>query len=135
MKLQMWGRQLHALLPYILLIVAEYLEPSDLSDILNAIFTAGDKWFQIGLQLRLSYSTLNVIKRDNHDTTDCLTDMLQKWLTSTSSPPTWSGLVQALSSGPVGEKRLAEEIRKQYCQQDEEHATGPASGEGRTVCT
>ena len=52
--------------------------------------------------------------------------MLQEWLKSVSPPPTWSGLVKTLSSAPVGEKRLAEEIREQYCGQQ---ATGPSPGE------
>ena len=60
---------------------------------------------------------------------DCLKEMLIKWLSSTSPPPTWSGLVQSLSSALVGEQRLAEEVREQYCHQDGEQATGPAPGE------
>ena len=55
--------------------------------------------------------------------------MLQEWLKSVSPSPTWSGLVKTLSNAPVGEKRLAEEIREQYCHQDGEQATGPAPGE------
>ena len=58
--------------------------------------------------------------------------MLKEWLSSTS-PPTWSGLVQALSTALVGEQRLAEDIRKQYCRQDGEQATSPAPGEVFTV--
>ena len=106
------------------------LGPDDLCDVLNAIFTGRDKWYHIGLQLKIPFQTLNVIRREHRDNaTDCLTEMLQKWLTSTSPPPTWSGLVQALSSAPVGEKRLAEDIRRQHCLQDGEQATGPAPGE------
>ena len=107
-----------------------HLGPDDLVDVLNAIYTASHKWFPIGVQLGISVQTLSVIRREHHDNaTDCLTEMLQRWLTSISSLPTWSGLVQALSSAPVGEKRLAEEIRERYCHQDGEQATGPAAGE------
>ena len=55
--------------------------------------------------------------------------MLQEWLNSVSPPPTWSDLVQALSSATVGQNRLAEDIKQQYCHQDGEQATGPAPGE------
>ena len=111
-------------------IVTGQLGPDNLVDVLNAIHTASGKWYQIGLQLRIPFHKLNVIMKDNNDkATACLTEMLQRWLTSVSPPPTWSGLVQALLSGPVGEERLAEEIRQQYCYQDGEQATGPAPGE------
>ena len=110
--------------------IAGHLGPDDLADVLNAIYTVRSKWYHIGLQLKIPFQTLNVIRTEHRDnTTDCLTEMLQKWLTSVSPPPTWSGLVQALSSAPVGEERLAEEIRQQYCHQDGEQATGPAPGE------
>ena len=106
------------------------LGPDDLCDVLNAIFTVRDKWYYIGLQLKIPFQTLNVIRTEHRDnTSDCLTEMLQKWLTSVSPPPTWDGLMQALSSAPVGQKRLAEEIREQYCHQDGKQATGPEPGE------
>ena len=40
--------------------------------------------------------------------------MLKHWLKNTSDP-NWSDLVEALSSEPVGEKRLAREIHAKYC--------------------
>ena len=97
---------------------------------LNAVHTAQHKWYYIGLGLEVSSHTLEAIKaKYSNNILDCLTEMLRKWLTSISPPPTWSGLVQALSTAPVGKKRLAEEIREQYCHQDGEQATGPAPGE------
>ena len=105
------------------------LTENDLRDVQNAICTARDKWFQIGQQLVIFPSTLNDITRKHRDATDCITEMLHEWLNSIPSPLTWSNLVQALSSASVGEKRLAEEIREQYCHQDGEQATGPAPGE------
>ena len=111
-------------------IVTGQLGPDDLCDVLSAIYTVRHKWYYIGLKLKIPFQTLNVIRTEHRDnTTDSLTEMLQKWLTSISPPPTWSDLVQALSSAPVGEQRLAEEIREQYCHQDGEQATGPAAGE------
>ena len=76
----------------------------------------------------MSPATLNAIQRDRGSVADCLREMLTQWLSSVSPPPTWSDLVQALLSAPVEEKRLAEEIREQYCHQDGEQATGPAPG-------
>ena len=110
--------------------VTGQLGPDDLCDVLNAIYTVRDKWYYIGLKLKISFQALKVIRTEHpNDAAGCLTEMLQQWLTSVSPRPTWSGLIQALSSEPVGEKRLAEEIRKQYCHQDGEQATGTAPGE------
>ena len=107
-----------------------HLGPCDLRAVRTAIFSVRAKWYDIGVELEISYHTLDAIKTQySNNIVNCLTEMLKQWLSSTSPLPTWSGLVQALSSAPVGEKRLAEEIRKQYCHQDGEQATGPAPGE------
>lgn len=109
------------------------LSPDDLPDVLSAIHSIRRRWYYIGLMLRISYNELDVIKGENtYNATDCLTEMLKQWLTSTASP-TWSSLVQALSSAPVGEKRLAQEIREKYCNQDGEQTTGPTQGAITTV--
>ena len=106
------------------------LGPEDFIDIRNAIQTVKDKWFNIGLELNIPFQILYAIRRKyNGNAAHCLSEMLKKWLISTSPPPTWSGLLQALSSEPVGERRLVEEIRRQYCHEDGEQATGPAPGE------
>ena len=110
-------------------VVTGHLGPDDLRAVLDAIYTLRHKWYYIGLELKIPYHTLDAIKAQcPNNIENCLTEMLKQWLSSTSSP-TWSGLVQALSSAPVGEQRLAEEIREQYCHQDGEQATGPAPGE------
>jgi len=118
----------------------ERLGPSDLRAIRTAIYSVRSKWYDIGVELDIAFHTLDAIKEqclDNtahclDNTADCLTEMLKKWLSSTSSPPTWTSLIEALSSEPVGEKRLAEEIREKYSHQDDEQASSPAPGNGRT---
>ena len=111
----------------------EFLGPDDLCDVLEAIFTVKHKWYYIGLKLRIPHHTLDDIETNKANTTDCLTEMLKRWLSSTSPPPTWSGIIQALSSVSVGEKRLAEGIKKKYWHQVGEQATGPALGDSRVV--
>ena len=91
------------------------LGPDDLRCVRKAIFSVHHKWYSIGLELDISFPTLDGIKTNFRMTDECLTEMLKQWLTRTSPPPTWSGLVEALSSDPVGEKRLAETIHSQYC--------------------
>ena len=87
----------------------------------SEIFSVRDKWYDIGVELNIPYTTLNVIEKDcPNNCADCLRKMLVAWLSSDSPPPSWSGLVEALSSEPVGEKRLAREICSKYCATQEE---------------
>ena len=74
----------------------------------------------------MSPYTLDAIKAQCfNNITDCLTETLKEWLSNTSPPPSWDSLTQALASPPVGEKRLAEDIRKQHCNQDEQKTDSP----------
>ena len=91
------------------------LGPNDLRRVRGAIFSVHHKWYNIGLELDIPFTTLDGINANFQMTDKCLTEMLKQWLSRTSPPPSWSGLVEALSSEPVGEKRLAEQIHTQYC--------------------
>ena len=80
------------------------------------IFSVRHKWYDIGVELNIPYHTLNVIEKDHpNNCADCLRKMLEHWLTRTTPAPSWSGLVEALSSEPVGEQRLASQIQSKYC--------------------
>ena len=39
-------------------------------------------WFTVGLHLKVSYSKLEVIRKDHRDSLDCLREMLATWLQS-----------------------------------------------------
>ena len=94
---------------------ADNLGPDDLCNVMEAIYSVHPKWYNIGLKLHISFPTLDGIKANFKMTDECLREMLKQWLTQISPPPCWSGLVEALSSVLVGEKRLAEQIHTQYC--------------------
>ena len=67
------------------------------------LWPARYKWRQIGLALRIHPSTLEVIRQDNPlRTDDCVTTMIEKWLTKGESKPCWMVLAEALKSPPVG---------------------------------
>ena len=110
-------------------IVTGHLGPDDLVGVHRAVHTVWHKWYLIGLGLRIPSHALDTIKEQHNTPLNCYTRMLQVWLNTESSPPTWSDLVQALSSPVVGENRLAEEIRMKYCHGDGEQPSGPAPGE------
>jgi hypothetical protein len=76
------------------------------------------KWFNIGLKLGISPSTLNAIKKKNsQDPDNCLTDMLEYWLNNGKPKPSWEAVANALKSRMVGYAQLAEQLPQQntYC--------------------
>ena len=74
------------------------LGEDSLSTILDSISTLAAKWFHLGLALRLSHGTLEIIEH-NHpkDARRCQTEMITTWLQN-SSNPSWQALASALSS-------------------------------------
>ena len=65
------------------------------------------------------------MKANNCTTDECLTEMLKHWL---NCDPSWSDLVQAISSEPVGEKTLARQIQTKYCAQRKTDAGNETTG-------
>ena len=84
---------------------------SDLSDVLEAVWEARSKWYNIGLKLGTSSGTLDAIKasaKENVD--DCVTTMIKDWLNNGKPQPTWAAVAKALKSPMVGCKHLAEQL-------------------------
>ena len=87
------------------------LTPDNLADVLEAVWEARVKWFNIGLKLGISVGTLNTIKKNNsHDPDDCLTAMLEYWLNNGKPKPSWAAVANALKSPMVGYAQLAEQL-------------------------
>lgn len=64
-------------------------------------------WFTVGLLLKISYSKLEIIRKDNCDqSSDCLREMLASWLQSGEASAT--EIVHALRSS--GRSVLAKKI-------------------------
>jgi hypothetical protein len=94
-----------------MLFFAGKLTTDDLGDVLEAVWEARVKWFNIGLKLGISAGTLNAIKKNNsQDPDDCLTAMLEYWLNNGQPKPLWAALAKALKSPMVGYAQLAEEL-------------------------
>ena len=88
---------------------------------LNAIRA---KWYDIGLQLRMSVGRLDAIKEQYDDPSHCLSETLKTWLKTSPSLPTWKNIVYVLRSGTIGEVRLAIDLEQKYCStQDSSVAT------------
>ena len=73
-------------------------------------------WFTVGLLLKISYSELERIKKDNRDQSlDCLREMLATWLKSGEASAT--ELVHALKSAGMSvlAKKIAVKHGKKAC--------------------
>lgn len=73
------------------------------------------KWYDIGLQLRMSVGILDAIKEQYDDPSHCLRETLKTWLKTCPSPPTWKNIVDTLRRSTVGEVRLAADLEQKYC--------------------
>ena len=93
----------------------QQLSVNDLPVIIEELNDARAKWYDVGLQLRMSVGTLNAINKDYNSTSDCLRETLTTWLKTCPSLPTWSNIVGALRSSTVGEIRLAADLQQKYC--------------------
>lgn len=86
------------------------------NEMISKLHSVADKWFLIGLQLKLPTSVLNTIRRGNPTAEACLEKMCEKWLEACGEEePSWLDVVRALESRVVCESRLASTIRVYYC--------------------
>ena len=96
------------------------LKPEDLNEVREALYEASAKWYDIGVGLKLSVGTLNIIRADSSHVSDCLRDMCNRWLRRIDPHPSWNALIRVLESPPVGEGHLAQQLRNKYYQVGEE---------------
>ena len=88
------------------------LSINDFDVVLEAIWDARVKWFNLGLALGISVIDLDVIKKDagqNVDASICA--VIKLWLTQEDPRPTWAALVDALRSPMVMFEALAARIQ------------------------
>ena len=96
-------------------LAGQHLSDKDLLNIMEELADVRAKWYNIGLGLGLGVGTLNCIKIEHGDTSDCLRETLMIWMKSYPPPPTWSKVVDALRTKTVGEVRLAADLEQKYC--------------------
>ena len=94
------------------------LSTDDLATLQNALFKVRDKWYHLGVQLKVPISDLKAIRTqylNNPD--DCLLEMLSCWLSITTPSPTWQTVVDALCCPAIGRQQVADNIKRRYCNQ------------------
>ena len=96
---------------YCYILAVGYLSINDLGDVLEAVWEARAKWYNIGLKLGTSPGTLDAInKTANQNTDDCITAVIKDWLKNGKPKPSWAQLAKALKSPMVGYGHLAEQL-------------------------
>jgi len=68
-----------------------------------------DRWYVLGLKLKVSVVTLDRIRAQFHDSRDQLLEMLKTWL-QTSDNPSWWAVIDALRSPGVGLFELSDNL-------------------------
>ena len=84
----------------------------ELRDVILALKdVAGTQWYDLGLQLRLSPSTLDTIASDHQTADDCKRVTLRKWLQS-DPEASWEKLAAALTL--IGHETISATIRRKF---------------------
>ena len=90
-------------------LVTEKLLPNDLARVYDAAWEARPKWYDLGLELRITPDTLQTIQLNQHaDINSCFREMLNEWLRGGHA--SWSKLADALRAKSVGMEYLAEQL-------------------------
>ena len=102
------------------------LSLNDLANVLTELHIAQAKWYNLGLQLKVSVTDLQRIESEyKNDHGTCLRQMLVRWLETGSA--TWEALIEALQAPIVhgGENQtstLAETLQMKYCEGGEKQS-------------
>ena len=96
-------------------LAGQQLSEKDLLNVMEELAEVKAKWYNIGLGLGLSVGTLDGIKADHSNISDCLREALKTWLKAHFPPPTWSKVVEALRTKTVDEASLAAQLEHKYC--------------------
>ena len=88
---------------------AEALSMDDLGDVYSKLHDARNTWFNIGLALKINYSTLESVESEKPNNSDRLRRMLAHRIQS-GGPLTWTDLSDCLRHSTVERRDLADEI-------------------------
>ena len=97
----------------------------DLQVVFSELYSAHQKWYNIGLELKINPCDLDAIRVKNADDPDkCLHVLLSTWLESRDSIPTWRAIVNALKSPTVNFEQLSRQV-EQKCSANVSHLVLP----------
>ena len=104
----------------------QQLSIDDLAALLEELINVRAKWYNIGMKLGVDVGTLNAIRAECNDSSDCLRETLAGWLKACPTTTTWSKVVEALNSATVNEGTLATSLKHKYCSSIPPDTTTPS---------
>ena len=103
--------------------LTDYNSNSDFADVIVAV-TGVTNWSELGLALKLKPPVMREIEKTHRgDIFECRKAMIEKWMQSSPSRPTWRTLCYALCTELVNHKSLAIQIAKKHPQPQQSSAT------------
>ena len=82
--------------------------PDDVRWLVEKLYPVQPKWYELGLQLGIPLGRLDVIKKDNPETSTAFIEMLKQWLAG--KEPSLEKLSGALQTKSVGQDGLGLDI-------------------------
>ena len=90
------------------------LDELDYAFRLDELTNVHERWYPLGLLLKVSTEKLDRIRTQFSDPKDWLLEMLKTWLT-TSDSTSWKTLTDALKSRSVSGYQIADYLESKYC--------------------
>ena len=89
----------------------------DLNTVQDALQSAAQKWYDLGLQLELGGHTLHVVESETgKDHSYYLNEMLRVWMEREDPRPSWRAVIEALKKND--ETELANRLQEKYGEWD-----------------
>ena len=89
------------------------LGDDDLKVLSQALYPVAKKYMLFGIQINVRMDEIEKIEKKCADSNECLAKILSTRLKQ-DPPLTWKDIYTALRAGPVGEGKLANDIKKEY---------------------
>ena len=81
-------------------------------EILNQFMDISDKWYDIGVILKVPHSVLDDIKHSWDDSNEKnLSKVVDNWITTPSFPVTWEAVITVIESPTINNNKKADKIR------------------------
>ena len=87
---------------------------------LNLLAPAAARWEEIGSGLKVAPGAIESLQQSNKRPINKLSEVLQTWMDTWSSPVTWENIIKVVDSATVGKKDEAQAIRD-FLKEEENH--------------
>ena len=85
---------------------------------LNLLAPAAARWEDIGAGLKVAAGAIESLQQSNKRPINKLSEVLQTWMDTWSSPVTWENIIKVVDSAAVGKKDEAQAM-KDFLKEDE----------------